>query len=92
MHCPNKQKENIEVGGFTHIPKYSYSVFIPMGWAACINDYYLNLFFLDDNRVLALAIGTKFADDETQILRTGFPAGDITDGGTVQFIGKPFAR
>ncbi len=73
-------------------PQYHYSVLIPLEWGACIRDHYLNLFFLNDRRVLTLVIGTKFADDEPHILRTGVPAGDVVDGGTVQFLGQTIRK
>ncbi len=73
-------------------PQYHYSVYIPPDWGACyFGEYYLDLFFCD-NSCKQLAIGTKFADDETHILRTGVPAGDEVHVGTVQFIGQTIRK
>lgn len=70
---------------------YPFSIAFPSDWnlIECDNSLYL---FPDSEPSIRLAVRFKYSNEKKHILRTGVPAGDEIDGGTVQFIGQTIRK
>lgn len=75
---------------YTHA-LYPFSVAFPADWNLSEGENYVCLFPQSEPTVM-LVIGFKYADESIHILRSGVPAGDAVDGGTVQFLGQTIRK